>query len=127
MKRENIAGYTAGVVVIAFLVAFWLASGTSKWLVVIAGIIGPIFSVLLIKWMKGQYQDGRLQYQDERFDQLYNRASRNALVFLIFFMPILGAILLIQPIALEAVASLFLLWGLSIVVFYGSVFYYYRR
>lgn len=127
MKRENIAGYIAGVVVVAILVAFWLASGTSKWLVVIAGIIGPIFSVLLIKWMKGQYQDGRLQYQDERFDQLYNRASRNALVFLIFFMPILGAILLIQPIALEAVASLFLLWGLSIVVFYGSVFYYYRR
>lgn len=127
MKRENIAGYIAGIVVIAILVALTLTFGTSMWPVIIAGIVGPIFAVLLIKWMKGQYQDGRLQYQDERFDQLYNRASRNALVFLIFFMPILGAILLIQSVALEVVVSLFFLWGLSIVVFYGSVFYYYRR
>ncbi len=78
-----------------------------------------VFAVLLMKWMK--------QYQDERFTQIYNLASRNALVFLIFALPYLGVILTLQSIAIEAVGMILIVWALSIIVFYASGFYYYKK
>jgi len=125
-KHENIASLAAIVIFVVILVVYWLVSGRILWPIIV-GMLGPLLALLLAKWMKGQYQDGKLRYQDERFTQLYNLASRNALVFLIFILPILCAILFIQSIGLEVVASLILVWALSIVVFYASLLYYYRR
>ena len=119
MKRETVATSIALIVALAILVSFWLESGTIPWPGIIGGMFGPIFAVLLVRWMR--------QYQDERFTHIYDLASRNALVFLIFALPFLAAILAIQSIALEAVGPLFLVWVLSLAVFYVSSFYYYKR
>ena len=119
MKREHIASGVILVSALAILVAFWLTSGAIPWSGIIGGMFGPIFAVLLVRWAK--------PYQDERFNQIYNLASRNALVFLIFALPYLGAILAIQSVALEAVGPLFLVWALSLGIFYVSTYVYYRR
>ena len=119
MKSETIASVIALIAALAILVSFWLVSGDIPWSGIIGGTFGPIFAVLLVRWMK--------QYQDERFTHIYNLASRNALVFLIFALPFLGAILAIQYIALEAIGPLFLVWALSLAIFYASSYIYYKR
>jgi uncharacterized membrane protein len=119
MNRENVASLVAVVAAVSILIAAWLISGDVPWHAIIAGILGPVFAVLFMKWMK--------QYQDERFTQIYNLASRNALVFLIFALPYLGAILALQTIAAEAVGPILIVWVLSIIMFYASGFYYYKK
>jgi len=119
MKRETIGSLIALIVALVILVSFWLVSGTIPWGGIIGGMVGPIFAVLLMRWMK--------QYQDERFTHIFNLASRNALVFLIFALPYLGAILVIQSIASEAVAPLILVWAISLLIFYSSTYFYYKR
>ncbi len=119
MKRETIASAIAVIVALGILVSFWLVSGNFPWPGIIGGMFGPVFAVLLVRWMR--------PYQDERFTHIYNLASRNALVFLIFALPYLGAILAIQSVALEAVGPLFLVWAFSLAIFYVSSYYYYKR
>jgi hypothetical protein len=119
MKREYIGSLIAVLAAAAILVSFWIAYGTFPLPALFAGIFGPVFAVLFARWMR--------KYQDERFAHIYNLASRNALVFLIFALPYLGAILAIQSIALEAVGLLLLVWALSLAIFYVSTYVYYKR
>ncbi|MHA1961165.1 MAG: hypothetical protein ACW99U_13130 [Candidatus Thorarchaeota archaeon] len=119
MKREHFANLLAILVALSILATFWVTSYPGFWSAATGAITGPVFAVLFVRWMK--------QYQDERFTQIYNLASRNAFVFLLFALPAIGTILAYQSIAIEAIGPVFIVWVLSMVIAYASGFYYYKR
>jgi hypothetical protein len=62
MKREHIANLIAILVALSILATFWVISYPGFWPAASGAIIGPLFAVLFVRWMK--------QYQDERFTQI---------------------------------------------------------
>jgi uncharacterized membrane protein len=69
------------------------------------------------------------RFHDERFTQIMILAARNAFVFYIFTLPMSSMVLLVvEEITLQIAAGLVLVpWILSLIIWYLSLFYYYRE
>ena len=120
LKREHFMNIIAIAFALIVLAAAWITSSPVFWPMLSGVIIGPVVAVLLTRWIK--------KFQDERFKANYNRASRNAFVFLIFAIPSIPTfhVLAVFPIGL-ILGLIFLVWAISIVIFYVSAIYYYKK
>ncbi len=67
------------------------------------------------------------QRKDERTIQLMTLAGRNAFMFLVFAMPMLGGFIVAGIISLDAAGALWLLWSIALGIALISFFYYYTR
>ncbi len=67
------------------------------------------------------------QRKDERTIQLMTLAGRNAFMFLLFAMPMLGGFIVAGIISLNAAGALMLLWSIALGIAWISFFYYYTR
>jgi hypothetical protein len=67
------------------------------------------------------------QRKDERTMQLMTLASRNAMFFLIFAMPMLAGLAIVGIIIIDAWGALMLLWIIALAIAWVSFFYYYTR
>jgi hypothetical protein len=120
MKREHIGNFVAIVVALAILLAAWIVNSPGFWGGLFGMIVGPIFAVLFIKWMK--------KFQDERFSQIYLLSTRNSFVFLLFALPFSVSFLAINLITAEFLAALIMIvWGIALAIAYASGIYYYKK
>jgi hypothetical protein len=67
------------------------------------------------------------QRKDERTIQLMTLASRNAMFFLVFAMPMLAGLAIAGIIIMDAWGALMLLWAIALGIAWISFFYYYTR
>jgi uncharacterized membrane protein YadS len=65
--------------------------------------------------------------KDERTIQLMTLASRNAMFFLVFLMPMLAGFSIAGIIVIDTFWALMLLWAIAIGIVWASFFYYYTR
>jgi len=120
LKREHFANVIIIAVALAVLIVLWITSSPAFWASLSGAIVGPIIAVLATRWIK--------QFQDERFKQNYNRSSRNAFIFLIFAIPAIPTIHAIAVLPLGLILGLiFLVWAISLLIFYVSAIYYYKK
>ncbi|MHA1927907.1 MAG: hypothetical protein ACTSV2_04910 [Candidatus Thorarchaeota archaeon] len=120
MKREHIGNIIAIVFALIILAAAWITSSPFFWPTLGAVIVAPVIAVLITRWIQ--------QFRDERFTANYNRSSRNAFIFLIFTIPSTISIHALGILTVELILALvFVVWAISIVIFYVSAIYYYKK
>jgi len=69
------------------------------------------------------------RFQDERFSQIMNKAARNVFIYLMVLLPMSSVTLIwFDEITQQIAAGIILIpWMSSLVIFFLSLFYYYRR
>ncbi len=120
MNRSVLAGLGIVVVVLIVFTVMWILDITS-----LGGIMGAIGGmvggVLGATYMQ--------RFHDERFSQLMKRSASNSYWFVVIFLPLSWiAMIRLEPITLPLVIGLtFAIWMSSFIVYYISLFYYYKR
>nr|KXH78164.1 MAG: hypothetical protein AM324_10720 [Candidatus Thorarchaeota archaeon SMTZ1-83] len=115
-----LAGLGIVVVVLIVFTVMWILDITS-----LGGIMGAIGGmvggVLGATYMQ--------RFHDERFSQLMKRSASNSYWFVVIFLPLSWiAMIRLEPITLPLVIGLtFAIWMSSFIVYYISLFYYYKR
>ncbi|MGY5854761.1 MAG: hypothetical protein RTU92_14420 [Candidatus Thorarchaeota archaeon] len=69
------------------------------------------------------------KYRDERMVPLMNLSARNGFVFLMIVVPWVGIILTLSEnlSPQQLIGTIMELWILTLLVYFGSLFYYYRK
>ena len=120
LKREHIGNIIAIVFTLIIFVVAWVTSSPFFWPTLGAVIIAPVIAVLITRHIQ--------QFRDERFTANYNRSSRNAFIFLIFMIPSTISIYALGILTMElSLALVFIVWAISLVIFYVSAIYYYKK
>jgi len=88
----------------------------------LAPISAALVVVLLIIW-RARIDDRK----DERTMQLMILGGRNALIFLLFAMPMLATFSFTGIILIDAYGALMFLWAIALGISWISFFYYYTR
>ncbi len=120
MNRSVLAGLGIVVVVMIVFTVMWILDITS-----LGGIMGAIGGmvggVLGATYMQ--------RFHDERFSQIMKRSASNSYWFVVIFLPLSWiAMIRLEPITLPLVIGLtFAIWMVSFIVYYISLFYYYKR
>lgn len=120
MNRSVLAGLGIVVVVMIVFTVMWILDITS-----LGGIMGAIGGmvggVLGATYMQ--------RFHDERFSQIMKRSASNSYWFVVIFLPLSWiAMIRLEPITLPLVIGLtFAIWMSSFIVYYISLFYYYKR
>ena len=123
MKRVNrsiissLSAIAMVMIVIAVLWALDLASLSN----IFSGVSAGVGAMVLVIYMR--------RFYDERFSQIMILAARNAFVFYLFTLPMSSIMLVVvEEITLQIAAGVVLMpWILSLIVWYLSLFYYYRK
>lgn len=120
MKRNMITVLSALVIVVIVFAVIWIFGLTtmSSYTGAIGGMIGGVLGTMYMR-----------RFQDERFRQIMNLAARNVFVYLIIMLPMSSVVLLhFETFTAQMVAGLVLIpWMSSLVIYFLSLFYYYRR
>lgn len=97
-----------------------MQSPIDETLIVFNAIIGVILlaNVLVMLYVK--------KLQDERYVHILGRAGRNGFLFLMMALPFLSIFQFLSSGWIENGVSVLLVWVSSLVVFYGSSWYYYK-
>lgn len=120
MNRSVLAGLGIVVVVLIVFSVMWILDITS-----LGGIMGAIGGmiggVLGASYMQ--------RFHDERFSQIMKRSGSNAYWFIVILLPLSWIALMgAEPLTMPLVVGLtFSIWILSFLVYYASMFYYYKR
>ncbi|MFX1369762.1 MAG: hypothetical protein ACFFAY_14290 [Promethearchaeota archaeon] len=90
-------------------------------LIVFNAIVGVVLlvNVLVILYVK--------KLQDERYVNILGRAGRNGFLFLMMVLPFLSIFQFLSSGWSENGVSVLVVWISSLLVFYGSSYYYYKR
>ncbi|NHI88969.1 MAG: hypothetical protein EAX87_05550 [Candidatus Thorarchaeota archaeon] len=120
MKRSVMTVLSALVTVASVFVIIWILGlkTLSSYTGAIGGMVGGVLGATYLK-----------RFQDERFTQIMNLAARNVFVYLIVLLPMSSVVLLrVETFTVQIVAGLIILpWISSLVIYFLSLFYYYRR
>jgi uncharacterized membrane protein len=120
VNRSTITALSAVVIVLILFAILWaldlLSLGS-----IFSGVSAGVGAMILLFYMR--------RFHDERFTQIMILAARNAFVFYIFTLPMSSMVLLVvEEITLQIAAGLVLVpWILSLIIWYLSLFYYYRE
>ncbi|MFX1261949.1 MAG: hypothetical protein ACFFAZ_07680 [Promethearchaeota archaeon] len=120
MNRSVLAGLSIVIVVLIVFAIMWVLDITS-----LAGIMGAIGGmiggVLGASYMR--------KFHDERFSQITKKSASNAYWFIMIALPLSWiAMVRLEPITLQLALGLTLaIWMSSFIVYYISLFYYYKR
>ncbi|MHA2142364.1 MAG: hypothetical protein ACXADC_10580 [Candidatus Thorarchaeota archaeon] len=120
MNRSALAGLSAVIVVMIVFTIMWILDITS-----LGGIMGAIGGmvggVLGATYMQ--------RFHDERFSQIMKKAASSAYWFVIIALPLSWiAIVRAEAITIQlAVGLTFVIWMSSFIIYYLSLFYYYKR
>jgi uncharacterized membrane protein len=120
MNRSVLAGLGVVIVVLIVFTAMWILDITS-----LSGIMGAIGGmvggVLGATYMQ--------RFHDERFSLIMKRSASNAYWFVVILLPLSWiAMMRLEPITLQLAVGLTLaIWMSSFIVYYISLFYYYKR
>ncbi|TET07511.1 MAG: hypothetical protein E3J86_12920 [Candidatus Thorarchaeota archaeon] len=120
MNRSILAALSAVVIVAIVFVIIWVLGLTSlsSYMGAIGGMVGGVLGATYLQ-----------RFQDERFSQLMNLAARNVFVYLMILLP-LSIVFLFQigEITLQiATGLIFVPWMSSLVIYFLSLLYYYRK
>jgi len=120
MNRSILAALSAVVIVMIVFLVMWILdlSTLSSYTGSIGGMVGGVLGATYLQ-----------RFKDERFTQLMNLAARNAFVYLIILLPMSSVVLIrFEEITLQIAAGLiFVPWMSSLVIYFLSLFYYYRK
>lgn len=120
MNRSLMAALSAVATIMIVFVIIWILGLTtlSSYMGSIGGMIGGVLGATYMQ-----------RFQDERFSQIMNQAARNVFVYLMILLP-MGSVVFIwfEEITLQIAAGLiFIPWMSSLVIFFLSLLYYYRK
>ena len=117
-KMEMALAVIATVIIVLGIVLLFDLSNTSGFMGAIGGMVG---GVLVSTYMR--------RYQDERFSEIMNKAARNVFVYLMFILPMSSIVLIwFDEITHQIAAGMIMIpWLSSLVIFWLSLFFYYRR
>ncbi|MFX1331859.1 MAG: hypothetical protein ACFE9W_09895 [Promethearchaeota archaeon] len=120
MNRSVLAGLSIVIVVLIVFAIMWVLDITS-----LAGIMGAIGG--MIGGVLGASYMRKLH--DERFSQITKKSASNAYWFIMIALPFSWiAMVRLEPITLQLALGLTLaIWMSSFIVYYISLFYYYKR
>lgn len=120
MNRSIMAALSAVATVMIVFVIIWILGLTtlSSYMGAIGGIVGGVLGATYLQ-----------RFKDERFSHIMNLAARNAFVYLMILLPMSSVVfILFEEITLQIAAGLiFVPWMSSLVIFWLSLFYYYRK
>lgn len=120
MKRSIMTVLSAVVVVAIVFAIIWIFGLTSisSYMGAIGGIVGGVLGATYMQ-----------RFHDERFTQIMNLAARNVFVYLMILLPMSSVVLLrVETFTLQIVAGLIIIpWISSIVIYFLSLLYYYRK
>lgn len=120
MNRSLMAALSAvATVMIVFVIISILGLTTlSSYMGAIGGMVGGVLGATYMQ-----------RFQDERFTQIMNQAARNVFVYLMILLPMSSvALILVEEFTAQIVAGLILVpWMSSLVIYFLSLFYYYRK
>ena len=120
MNRAILAALSAVAVVMIVFVVIWILglSTISSYFGAFGGMVGGVLGATYLR-----------RFQDERFSQIMNQAARNVFIYLMILLPMSTLVLLREnEITKEIVAGIILIpWMSSLVIFWLSLIYYYRR
>jgi len=120
MKRGILAALSAVAMIMIVFAILWILdlSTLSSYFGAIGGMVGGVLGSTYLR-----------RFQDERFSQIMNQAARNVFIYLMILLPMSSVVLLwFDEITHQIAAGLiFLPWMSSLVIFWLSLFYYYRR
>ncbi|MFW9959027.1 MAG: hypothetical protein ACFFCT_13230 [Candidatus Odinarchaeota archaeon] len=120
MNRGILAALSAVAMVMIVFVTLWILNLTtlSSYMGAIGGMVGGVLGATYLR-----------RFQDERFSQIMNRAARNVFIYLMILLPMSSAFLLwFDEITHQIAAGMIMIpWISSLVIFWISLFYYYRR
>ena len=116
MNRNKISNILLFIVTVVMLIIAWYVMPGGFW----GGVLAIPFTIMFAKAME--------KYQDERFTQILNISMRNGFAFLLIALPWTGALWALNLLILDTLPAIILiLWGISMVVTYGSGVYYFRK
>jgi len=120
MNRGILAALSAVAMVMIVFVTLWILNLTtlSSYMGAIGGMVGGVLGATYLH-----------RFQDERFSQIMNRAARNVFIYLMILLPMSSVVLLwFDEITHQIAAGMIMIpWISSLVIFWLSLFYYYRR
>ena len=120
MNRSLMAALSAVAIVMIVFVIMWILdlSTLSSYMGSIGGMVGGVLGATYLR-----------RFQDERFIQIMNRAARNVFVYLMILLPMCSIVpIWLEEITLQiAVLLIFVPWMSSLVIYFLSLFYYYRK
>jgi hypothetical protein len=120
MRRSLVTVLSSlAIVVIVFAMIWILGLATlSSYTGAIGGMVGGVLGTMYLR-----------RFQDERFRQIMNLAARNVFVYLMVLLPLSNVVILdVDTFTAQMVAGLILIpWMSSLVLYFLSLFYYYRK
>jgi len=119
MNRGLLTVLSAVATVMIVFVAIWILGLTtlSSYMGAIGGMVGGVLGATYLQ-----------RFQDERFSEIMNQAARNVFIYLMILLPMSSVTLLwFEEMTPQIVAGIILIpWMSSLVIFFLSLFYYYR-
>ena len=120
MNRSLLTVLSALATVAVVFAIIWVLGLTtlSSYTGAIGGMVGGVLGATYMN-----------RFQDERFRQIMNLAARNVFVYLMVLLPLSSVVLLqADTFTAQIVAGLILIpWMSSLVLYFLSLFYYYRK
>jgi uncharacterized membrane protein len=120
MNRGLLTALSAIATVMIVFVVIWLLGLTtlSSYVGSIGGMVGGVLGATYLQ-----------RFKDERFSQIMNQAARNVFIYLMMLLPMSSVVLIwFEDMTPQIVAGvIFIPWMSSLVIFFLSIFYYYRR
>ena len=120
MNRSILSALSAVVIVMVVFVVMWILdlSSLSSFVGALGGMVGGVLGATYMQ-----------RFQDERFTQIMNSAARNVFLYLMILLPMSSFVLIMfEEITLQIAAGLiFIPWMSSLVIYFLSLYYYYRR
>ena len=120
MNRGLLTALSAVAMVMIVSVVIWLLGLTtlSSYVGSIGGMVGGVLGATYLQ-----------RFKDERFSQIMNQAARNVFIYLMMLLPMSSVVLIwFDEMTLQIAAGLiFIPWMSSLVIFFLSLLYYYRR
>lgn len=120
MNRSILVVLSAVATVVIVFATIWFLNLTtlSSYMGAIGGMVGGVLGSMYLR-----------RFQDERFSLIMNKAARNVFIYLMVLLPMSSVTLIwFDDITQQIAAGLIMIpWISSLLIFWLSLLYYYRR